>query len=98
MRQAAQVHRVEEDGSHILAGESFDNSGLPHDLRWTPRYVTALIDALESEGWVQRASHPTDRRATLVSLSDRGTTAAERMLAERGKAAGQLFGHPRRSR
>ncbi len=34
--------------------------------------VTDLLDRLESAGWVRRAEHPTDRRATLVELSPEG--------------------------
>jgi DNA-binding MarR family transcriptional regulator len=61
-------------------------------LRCTPRYVTGLIDALEAQGWVARRPHPTDRRATLVSLTERGTAAAARMHAERQESAAALFG------
>ncbi len=65
---------------------------LSDSLRCTPRYVTTLIDALEAEGLVRRRSHPTDRRATLVSLTKRGTAAAKRMDAERHEAARWLLG------
>jgi len=58
----------------------------------TPRHVTALIDALESQGWVTRGPHPTDRRATLVTLTEKGTAAAARMVIERQDAAQTLFG------
>ncbi|MGH3925473.1 MAG: MarR family winged helix-turn-helix transcriptional regulator [Pseudonocardiaceae bacterium] len=61
-------------------------------LRCTPRHVTALIDALEAQGWVARRPHPTDRRATLVALTEKGTAAAGRMQSERQDAAQSLFG------
>ncbi|HEX2046340.1 MAG TPA: MarR family transcriptional regulator [Acidimicrobiales bacterium] len=61
-------------------------------LRCTPRYVTALVDALEAEGLVERGRHPTDRRATLVSLTELGAAAAARMGAERQEAARWLLG------
>lgn len=70
---------------------------LSQALRCTPRYVTALIDGLEAEDWVRRGPHPTDRRATVVHLTERGTEAAARMHAERLAAAGQLFGQIARS-
>jgi DNA-binding MarR family transcriptional regulator len=41
-------------------------------LEVTPRNVTGLIDALEATGFVTREPHPSDRRATLVTLTDRG--------------------------
>ena len=65
---------------------------ISESLRCTPRYVTALIDALEADGLVRRGPHPTDRRATLVSLTRRGSAAAARMVAERQQAAGWLLG------
>ena len=65
---------------------------LSQALRCTPRYVTGLIDNLEAQGWVARSPHPTDRRATLVSLTEQGTAAAARMHAERQEGAAALFG------
>ena len=65
---------------------------LGDSLRCTPRYVTTLVDALEAEGLVRRRAHPTDRRATLVSLTARGTAAANKMDAERVEAARWLLG------
>jgi DNA-binding MarR family transcriptional regulator len=65
---------------------------LSQALRCTPRHVTGLVDVLETQGWVARSPHPTDRRATLVSLTERGTAAAARMHAERQEAAAALFG------
>ncbi|MGH4020990.1 MAG: MarR family winged helix-turn-helix transcriptional regulator [Pseudonocardiaceae bacterium] len=61
-------------------------------LHCTPRHVTGLVDTLEKQGWVARRPHPTDRRATLVSLTERGAAAAARMDAERREAADELFG------
>lgn len=66
---------------------------LSQALHCTPRHVTALVDALQANGWVTRGPHPTDRRATLVALTDQGTTAADRMDTERYDAAHALLGH-----
>jgi len=65
---------------------------LSQALHCTPRHVTGLIDILEAQGWVARGPHPTDRRATLVSLTEQGAQAAARMHAERQEAAAALFG------
>jgi DNA-binding MarR family transcriptional regulator len=65
---------------------------LSQALHCTPRHVTGLIDILEAQGWVARGPHPTDRRATLVSLTEQGAKAAARMHAERQEAAAALFG------
>jgi DNA-binding MarR family transcriptional regulator len=65
---------------------------LSQALRCTPRHVTGLIDILEAQGWVARSPHPTDRRATLVTLTERGAAAAARMDTERQESAAALFG------
>jgi DNA-binding MarR family transcriptional regulator len=41
-------------------------------LQVHPTSVTNAVDRLESAGLVRRASHPTDRRTTLVELLDQG--------------------------
>jgi DNA-binding MarR family transcriptional regulator len=52
---------------------------LSEDLRCTPRNVTGLVDALEAAGLVERRAHPTDRRATLVTLTYAGAQMAAPM-------------------
>jgi DNA-binding MarR family transcriptional regulator len=39
--------------------------------------VTQLIDGLEKAGLVERSPHPTDRRTTLATITDRGREVAE---------------------
>ncbi|WP_203579533.1 MarR family winged helix-turn-helix transcriptional regulator [Microbacterium hibisci] len=48
----------------------------------TPRNVTSLVDALEATGFARRDPHPTDRRAVLVHLTERGLSIMETMDAE----------------
>ena len=57
----------------------------------TPRSVTALVDGLEGEGLVRRQPHPTDRRATMIELTDSARDAVDRSM-EHHVAIGQLFG------
>ena len=64
---------------------------LSQALRCTPRHVTTLVDALEAQRLVTRGRHPTDRRATLVALTDHGRAAADRMNRERYAAAQELL-------
>ena len=64
---------------------------LSQALRCTPRNVTDLVDALEAAGLVARGPHPTDRRATLVRLTEQGEAAAARMEADSREAAASLF-------
>lgn len=57
----------------------------------SPRNTTAVIDALESAGLVERHPHPTDRRATLVGLTARGAAAAAARLGPAQAALDRLF-------
>jgi DNA-binding MarR family transcriptional regulator len=64
---------------------------LSQALRCTPRNVTDLVDALETAGLVARGPHPTDRRATLVRLTDQGKAATAQMQAGYRELAATLF-------
>jgi DNA-binding MarR family transcriptional regulator len=46
------------------------------------RNVSGLVDALESDGFVRRAAHPSDRRAVLVELTARSSEFMIRMQRE----------------
>lgn len=50
-------------------------SGIRDELGVTARSVTALVDALESDDLVRRTPHPSDRRATVVELTETGRAA-----------------------
>jgi DNA-binding MarR family transcriptional regulator len=45
---------------------------LAHALDVTQRRVTALVDALEEDGLVERQRHPTDKRSTIVAITKKG--------------------------
>ena len=64
---------------------------LSQRLRCTPRNVTDLVDTLEASGLVVRVPHPTDRRATCVSLTRRGKSEVARMQAGSEALASTLF-------
>ena len=66
-------------------------SEISEELGVTRRNVTALVDALEEEGHVRRKSHPTDRRATLIELTDRGEESAGRLFEEHRAAVAEVF-------
>ena len=52
---------------------------LAEDLGITARTVTTLVDALEKEGLLDRLPDPTDRRATLLALTERAQTQFEQV-------------------
>ncbi|MDT0260819.1 MarR family winged helix-turn-helix transcriptional regulator [Jatrophihabitans lederbergiae] len=58
--------------------------------RVQPPSMTKILAALEASGWVARASHPDDRRQSIISITDAGrqlmaeeTRARDEWLAER---------------
>lgn len=65
---------------------------LSRRLRVTPRNVTGLVDALETDGFVTRQPHPTDRRATLVTLTSKGQESAAALARDYVEGAAYLFG------
>ena len=54
----------------------------------TPRSVTALVDGLEEDGVVRRVAHATDRRVTMIELTDKAPDAAELFAAHQASVAG----------
>jgi DNA-binding MarR family transcriptional regulator len=56
------------------------------------RTVTGLVDGLEATGFVTRRPHPADRRATLVTFTDRGTKTVADMERGQREFAHVLFG------
>ncbi len=64
---------------------------LAYALRVSARNVTGLVDGLEGTGFVTRAAHPSDRRATLVTLTEHGERVMSRMRQEHEQFASLLF-------
>src|SRR5690242_804909 len=50
-------------------------------LQLHPTSVTNIVDRLQADGLVRRIPHPTDRRATLVEVTDEGSALMERATA-----------------
>jgi DNA-binding MarR family transcriptional regulator len=46
-------------------------------LQLHPTSVTNIVDRLQADGLVRRIPHPTDRRATLVEITERGSALLE---------------------
>ena len=75
----------------LHCGGSRIMSGISDELGVTRRNVTALVDGLEEEGLVRRLPHPTDRRATVVELTDEGGRTMETLYDEHRRAVAKLF-------
>lgn len=71
------------------AGPSTQQS-LATALSVSARNITGLVDALASAGYVERTPHPTDRRATLVTLTSLGERTMREMSVQREQLAADL--------
>jgi DNA-binding MarR family transcriptional regulator len=67
------------------------SSELAQHLHIAARSATEVIDALEAKGLVQRSPDPTDRRATLVSLTPRGRDLMDDVRRARGLESERLL-------
>ena len=64
---------------------------LAEDLHVAPRSATDVADFLVSGGWVARAADPSDRRATLLSLTDAGRSLLADVADARSRAASAVL-------
>jgi DNA-binding MarR family transcriptional regulator len=72
-----------EEAERLRMGDVAEAMGI------TARTVTSLVDALEREGLLARVPDPTDRRATLLTLTERAHTQfaqVRRVQTELGEA------------
>ena len=60
-------------------------------LEVSPRNITGLVDALEAGGYVERSPHPTDRRATIVSLAASARRMMRQMQREHAELSAELL-------
>lgn len=66
---------------HLLAWGSMRPTALAEVLATGASHVSKIVRRLESDGLVQRTTDPSDRRATLISLTDEGEKAAQSVYA-----------------
>jgi DNA-binding MarR family transcriptional regulator len=67
-------------------------SELSDHLHIAARSTTEVIDALETRDLVERRSDPDDRRATVVALTEHGTSVLDAIRAARGTETERAFG------
>jgi DNA-binding MarR family transcriptional regulator len=67
-------------------------SEVSDQLHIAARSTTEVVDALETRGLVARRPDPDDRRATLVALTEHGTSVVDAIRAARGTEAERAFG------
>jgi DNA-binding MarR family transcriptional regulator len=66
--------------------------GLSDLLKCTPRNVTGLVDALQGAGFVSRSPHPTDRRSTMVALTELGDALVGEWRRDRDQGSAAILG------
>lgn len=62
--------------SYLALHDACGQSELARGLSLTSSAATALVDRLERRGVAERARHPSDRRRTLIRLTEEGATLA----------------------
>jgi len=67
-------------------------SALAKRLDVVPRSATAVADELEAAGLVRRPPDPSDRRATLVEMTDAGRQVLAELRARRHAGMAELLG------
>ncbi len=68
-------------------------SDLAEHLHIAARSTTEVVDALQERELVERRPDPTDRRATVVTLTPRGQQVGDAIKAARKAEAERFFGH-----
>lgn len=81
----AHVQQVDDEISGLKLRE------IAERLRIAPRSATEVIDGLEERDLVRRVAHPSDRRATLVVITDAGRGLHQELREERQRSSDEFF-------
>ena len=66
---------------HLSRSEGMTQAALAESLEIQPITLTRLIDRMETAGWVERRTHPLDRRAVQLYLTAQSQPILEQMHA-----------------
>lgn len=78
--------------SHLRLDNGLSPRELSDRLGLTPSTVTSLLDRLELVGFVRRTPHPTDRRMTIITLTQPGEELLARSDEWLSAAVGRIGG------
>ncbi|MCQ1986070.1 MarR family winged helix-turn-helix transcriptional regulator [Arthrobacter sp. zg-Y844] len=87
----AAAHGAAPDTAGVGCEPGLRLKELAERLRIAPRSATEVVDQLTAKGLVERRAHPTDRRATLLTLTQAGERLRETVLADRKREADEFF-------
>jgi len=76
----------------LREGGPMNQATLAGLLGYAPRSVTDTVDALERDGLVTRTEDERDRRARIVTLTDKGRDAVRQVAVVRRKCMEKTFG------
>ena len=87
------VHQARIFG-HIFSNPDIDVriKRLAHDLDVTPAAASQAVDRLVSEGLLDRRSDPTDRRAVVITISEKGRRVLAEVKAESNALLSDIYG------
>lgn len=74
------------------ASQPLTGTDIASHLLVTTASITSLLDTLARNGYIERTPHPTDRRKTLIAITDAGRELVDAMLPTVHTAATQLLG------
>jgi MarR family transcriptional regulator, transcriptional regulator for hemolysin len=69
---------------HLSRSEGMTQAALAESLEIQPITLTRLIDRMQNAGWVERRTHPLDRRAVQLYLTPQSQPILEEMHARAG--------------
>lgn len=75
----------------LMYHDALRPSELSEHLRIAPRSTTEVLDDLATKGLVERRPDPEDRRATLVTPTEHGSTVAAQIRTMRGSESARVF-------
>ena len=64
---------------------------LAEEMHINPSSISELIDKLEADRYIERTVDPADKRATLITLTEKGKARAYEVKDERVNAAAEVF-------
>lgn len=76
---------------HVIAAGPLRPARLAERLSVTPRAVTDVVDVLVTEQLITTGPDPSDRRAKILTATDRGRARLDRVRAERAQLAAEQF-------
>ena len=71
--------------------EGVHQKELAEEMRINPSSISELIDKLEADRYIERTVDPADKRATIITLTEKGKARAYEVMDERQATAAEVF-------